>query len=389
MRPLITFRGILFVWFSIISLGKASGQETQVVHADDAPVWGAAPRLVEEVRIGSLDGAEEYTFGMIGGVAVMEDGTIWVGDRHLSAIRKYGPDGAYTGQIGRKGEGPGEFSYPFGMRVLPDGRVAVWDDGAIRISLFSAAGDFLDSFRPNTFMMGSTLFEEFEVDPEGNLYIIARSGAFSDEPKSTFWIKTRPDGQVLDSIFLSGSSSTGIIDPVRKQVTLSPLGYLVTAINSEYAIEYPDQPGTVRRIEREWVPVRYERSERGEKQRLEEVFAERNGKSPRRIPRDKPAFSIIWIDSAGRFWVQMQAPGYFETETPGEEALREKYNGLKREWREPFVCEVIEPNGRYLGRLVFPNRQTQLVVAKGRRVWVIEKGPFDEEYVVQYRIDQG
>ena len=388
MRGWLAPVGIALGFLLPFSVGTAMAQGTIVAHADNAPIWGPAPKLIEELRIGSLSGADEYSFGMIGGVAVMEDGTAWIGDRHLSAIRRFDPDGVYLGQVGREGEGPGEFSYPLSIRVLPDGTVAVWDDGAVRVSLFTQEGEFLHSFRPETFMINSALLEEFETDPAGNLYVIAMSDAFS-ESRRTFWIKTTPDGQVLDSVFLSGSSSSGTIDPIRTQVTLSPLGYLVKARNREYTMEFPVKTGGVMRIEREWEPVRYERSERAEKQRLEEGFAERNGRRPRRIPTEKPAFSLVRIDAEGRFWVQMHTPGYPDSETPGEEARREKYNGLKREWREAFVCEVIEPSGQYLGRLEFPNRQTELAVAKGERVWVIEKGLYDEEYVVRYRIHPG
>lgn len=80
------------------------------------------------------------------------------------------------------------------------------------------------------------------------------------------------------------------------------------------------------------------------------------------------------------------ARGFVEPETPGEQALRERYDGVRREWRRPRVYDVIHPSGCYLGRVQFPNRDTTIEEARGNLVWVVEKGSFDEPYVVRYRI---
>ena len=40
-------------------------QDTLVVHSNGSPAWGSAPRLVEELRIGVLEGAEEELFGSV------------------------------------------------------------------------------------------------------------------------------------------------------------------------------------------------------------------------------------------------------------------------------------------------------------------------------------
>lgn len=377
---------ILVLLFSL----PASAQDTVVLRADNPPIWGEAPVLVEEVRIGTLNGPEETSFGQVGGIGVMPDGTIWIGDEHLGAIRRYDVNGQFIGQVGRKGEGPGEFSYPSNLRLLPDGHVAVWDPGRIRVSLFDTAGVFRDSFRPPTFMIRSLNLEEFEIDQLGHLYVLG--GIFpseGDAPQRMFWIKMGSSGEVIDSVYLAGSQSVGTVDRIRTQSVLSPLAYLVTARNEEYGVQWRGAAGEIIRVERAWEPVPYESDERKEKQRLEKGFSARNGTSERRIPKTKPPFSSFKVDSEGRFWIEMFAPGYMERETPGERELRERYNGLLREWRQPLVCEVIDPGGEYLGRVEFPNRQTDLVWAHGREVWVIERGEFHEQYLVRYRVQPG
>lgn len=390
---------------TVIAVGAAAvaAQETTVVVADGPPIWGSSPALVEEARIGTLMGEAEYAFGRVGGLVVAGDGTIWVSDIQLGAVRRYTADGVFIDQIGRKGEGPGEFETPVNMRVLPDASVVVWDYGLIRVTRFDASGAYVDSFTPPTHMIAWDI-EELEVDPRGDLFLMGSNlpertpeGPFRLRP---FWIRMRSDGEVLDSVRLLPSSLDGTVDPIRTFTVLSPLGYLVTARNDEYAVELHVDPERTVRIERPWTPVRYQRAERVEKQRREETFSARNGRPVRDIPREKPPFSFLHVDSEGRVWVLMHAPGYEEEESPGEQERREgaceffaateaECNANIEWWREPVAYEVIEPEGRLLGRVELPSRQTELMHARERRLWVVETGELGEEYVVRYRIEPG
>ena len=91
---------------------------------------------VEELaRVGVLDGAPEYTFGQISYVAALRDGGVIVVDWQLAQIREYDSFGTYIGTFGREGEGPGEYQRINGMRVLPDGQLAVLSTPA-RITFF-------------------------------------------------------------------------------------------------------------------------------------------------------------------------------------------------------------------------------------------------------------
>lgn len=72
------------------------------------------PRDVDEVlRIGVVDGAEEYAFDGIRDVALAPDGSIWVSDSHPS-LRRYSMDGVYLNSAGGAGEGPGESPRGYG-----------------------------------------------------------------------------------------------------------------------------------------------------------------------------------------------------------------------------------------------------------------------------------
>lgn len=133
---------------------------------------------------------------------------------------------------------------------------------------------------------------------------------------------------------------------------------------------------------------------------LEEVFVSRNGRPLRRIPGDKPVFSHFEVDRQGRIWVQVYTRGVLEPETPGEEDRRREacaFFGATEaecdegitEWRQPLVFDVLEPDGRYLGRLELPNRRADVYHARDDLLWVVETGELGEQYVVRYRIEPG
>ena len=188
-----------------VGAGVAAAQERTVVIADSPPVWGPSPRVVEEVRIGTLMGEAEYAFGRVGGLAVTGDGTIWVSDIQLGAVRRYTADGVYIDQVGRKGEGPGEFEAPVNMRVLPDASVIVWDYGLMRVTRFEPSGAYVDSFTPPTHMIRGP-YEELEVTREGDLFLVGSNfperAPDGESRLRSFWIRMRPDGEVLDSVEL-------------------------------------------------------------------------------------------------------------------------------------------------------------------------------------------
>src|SRR5688500_432958 len=126
---------------------QARAQQPAVVRSPERPLWGESLRLIEEVRIGKLDGADEYLFGRIDGVAVGRQGTIYVADGQVPIIRSYDAQGRFLRNIGRQGQGPGEYANIGGIRTLRDGRLAVWDNRNGRITLYTSAGDFADSYR--------------------------------------------------------------------------------------------------------------------------------------------------------------------------------------------------------------------------------------------------
>ena len=95
--------------------GSTDGEALSVSSAE--AVQDTLPRLVEEIRLGSVDGPAHTTFGRIGAVAVTRSGDIWILDEHGPTIRVFNASGDYVRDVGGPGEGPGEYRRVLGIRA--------------------------------------------------------------------------------------------------------------------------------------------------------------------------------------------------------------------------------------------------------------------------------
>ena len=135
-----TRASILAVIVVTVAVQPVAAQDTVRVRADNAPLWGTNVRLVEELAIGQVDGPQEYAFGRIVHAAPERDGSFYLYDQNDGQIRRYDPRGRFTGKIGRKGGGPGEYQHVGGMMVDASGTLVVFVPGLRRVSWFGPDG---------------------------------------------------------------------------------------------------------------------------------------------------------------------------------------------------------------------------------------------------------
>ena len=105
--------------------------------------WGGDARLVEELSIGQMEGADEYAFGMISGIWPTED-RVYVSDARLDVARAYDLEGNFLFTIGATGQGPGEYESAAGVIGLPDGRIAVHDGQ--KIIIYGHDGEYQEAW---------------------------------------------------------------------------------------------------------------------------------------------------------------------------------------------------------------------------------------------------
>ncbi len=365
--------------------------------------------LVEQIRIGTLTGAAEYSFSHIVSIAVGAGGRLFVADADLVSIREFDSEGRFVREIGRQGEGPGEFRSIAGVSVLPDGRLAAWDRRNRRVTVYGTDGAYDHAVRAESVTPPYPFMDRaFLTDTDGNYYlrIYAKAPSFGPDPRGIGgarygYARISPDGVVMDTLVAPeapGSEAGGPIVihtpagerspfPVKMLDAPSPLGYLVAGFNATYAFSIPDPAGMVH-VEREGLrPVDVTTGERAE-WRARVAYAERrSGTSFAEVPARKPAYRDLWVDSDARIWVHRYAEALKRDEPILELWLEDPEGSTPRiTWAEPSLHDVFGPDGRLLHCVVVPD-DAELVASRGSVVWGIARGALAEEYVVRWRIE--
>lgn len=205
--------------------------------------WGNAT-TTEELVIGVEVGADESMIGRVNSVAVGSGGEIYISDGQQELVRMYDADGNYLRNIGRQGQGPGEYAYAPALDTLPDGTLVARDGSNSRVSFFSAQGDYLDSFPA---VPGNNVI----VDREGNVHAQLFEGdvtlvEYSREGDELGRVTFPPRDMAGAETFVLGWGEGDIYPfPVETQADWSPFGYLVTGRNDVYDIELRRPEGTV------------------------------------------------------------------------------------------------------------------------------------------------
>ena len=182
-------------------------------------------------------------------------------DADLVSIREFDSEGRFVREIGREGEGPGELRSIAGVSVLPDGRLAAWDRGNRRVTVYGIDGDYDHAIRVESVTPPYPFVDRaFLTDFAGNYYlrILVRSPFSGPDPLAMTdvrygYARVSPDGVVLDTLVASdapGASGaktgqsiaihTPAGDrspfPVDMLDALSPLGYLVAGSQRDLCV---------------------------------------------------------------------------------------------------------------------------------------------------------
>jgi hypothetical protein len=382
--------------------------DTMIVRTISGSVWGDTARLVEELRIGALEGAQELTFGRIDLINPGPNGGIDVFDGQAVELRRFDSAGRFVRKIGARGQGPGEYQALLGLRTLSDGRTVTFDGRNSRITSYSAAGDLLETW-PLQLPMRFAGDNVFVVDRMDHMYVLTgRPRAQGTPPSGAVMLRITPAGHVVDTLdaprWTINPGAGGICLAPDGRWAMHPSGQFVAGMSDRYALDLRRVDGKVLRIERVAEPVGFESGERSE---LETDIASSGppiasvmitaGKAPvfeygprQTVPQTKPLFKNILVGADGRIWLERHTRA--EKIDPTKETVRAVCSADRRNspppsisWREPIVWDVFEEDGDYLGAVAVPPR-TELRAARGDTVWAVQRGDSDEEYVVRFRV---
>ncbi|MDH4037170.1 MAG: hypothetical protein OEX18_09845 [Candidatus Krumholzibacteria bacterium] len=142
-----TFVAFVFVHGVVAAATQGSERATMrdgVKYVVNPGVGTEPARVLTTTELWRRGGEEdEVVFGTIGDIVRDRLGNAYVLDNQLSAIHVIGPDGAYAGTVGRKGEGPAEFRMASGIVLLEDTVLCITQVMPARVVKLSTGGHAL------------------------------------------------------------------------------------------------------------------------------------------------------------------------------------------------------------------------------------------------------
>ena len=172
--------------------------------------FGAPWTTEPEFEFGEgVGGSAEASFGLISAVRVLGDGDrILVVEAVSLRATIWTPDGSLLSDVGKPGEGPGEFAGQFGVQLHREGFTAI-DYGGQRFTSFSSDGTFIESIPfPHSPLGGAELRHRALLE-DGS--VLAMPG-FS--PLEMRGFDGRPPIESLPVVLLSEKDGQWGLDPV-------------------------------------------------------------------------------------------------------------------------------------------------------------------------------
>lgn len=370
--------------------------DTTLIRTLAGSEWGEA-RLVEELRMGRIEGADHDMFGQVGGLAVTSEGDVLVYDAHATALRRYDAEGRYQGTIGGTGSGPGEYRNVAGLAVLRDGRIVVNDFGNGRYNLYAPDGEFLDTWPVRPAIAAR---RPLHPHPDGGVFLHDMRLEGAGQTRHEILVHLSGEGVPGDTVIVLHADYRPPGLEVRtdrlavgQTVPFSPTrgwsitaeGDLVSMVGERYAIDVHRSDGSILRLIRRVDPVAVTPAERAvEEARVREFFARFtegwrwDGPA---IPDSKPPIQWVHTGRDGTIWVQIAQPG---TAIPEAERTQDARSFV----REAVVFDVFDSQGRFLGQVQAPDgvRLDPYPVFDRDWVWAVVQDEAHVDYVVRFRI---
>lgn len=344
--------------------------QTVVVTVESGSLWERPMSLREDLRIGSLEEDGPRTFGSIAEVAVAPDGSILVFDEQVPALRRFSASGEFLGNIGRSGQGPGEYgARPTGLMVDQVGRIILSDPDNARISTFSSDGRFLGALGRVSGLR--ILFGRMIAgDRSGRIHVpvlMVEPGPDMPIPWPIGIEVRGSDGTVLDTI--PPASIDGALADV---VEVHPDGSVVVGSAERAVFEIRSGDGVVR-VEMPFQRARYTEAELQRLGMALQPAAAADGADEVQLPEAKPAYIDVLFDPSDRIWLRRP----IEPSSAGDATVIPRF--------QPSVLDAFERDGTYLGVVRLPPR-TRPVAVTETHLYAIQMGEYDEQYVVRYEM---
>lgn len=363
---------------------------SQSAHWSDSDGWrvSAEPTL----EIGTASGDAEYTLYRVGWVTRLPDGRIVVPNGGTAQLRFYDESGAHLFDVGRAGDGPGEFRSLRRIWQIWGDSIMTYDGRLSRVTVFDFAGK-----------VGRTLVlaphgrarQAFGMRPFVDRSLLVEGVVQGERPQqrlfdggSRLFERYSSDGEALNPIAEEPIGPRwGFTVEGRVAYTSAPFGlafvpsasdgdFLYVGPGSGFQIKKIAPDGTVTRIIR-WA---------GEHREVTSEIAGRFRDWRRAIsntpeflrftesmldglvfPDRMPTYQSLLVDSEGCLWVEQYRP----------------------QWEQERRWWVFDPSGRWLGEPAVPTDVDIREIGADYVLGVRRDDETDVERVVMYSLDRG
>jgi hypothetical protein len=351
---------VLFIAWSCKekSAWKGSIETVDGVHIVRNPKTPMYPQgaleLQEDLSIGAAEGAEEYMFVRLRGLAVDNQGAIYALDQRKPSIDVFSNAGTHLRSIGRRGQGPGEFQNPFFISLSPAEEMMVGEMG--RLSYFDRSGIFLrsrdNSVQPLAFVKflsnGTAVGTRMVMEEKNPRYEVVLCGP-ELEVKSVLASSRMPDPSAKYNLFAS------VIRwdlPGGKEIVCGSEG-------EAFRLDVFDADGrVVRRIYKDYDPVPVTDLDI-DRQMKRHGFQSRDEVS---FPSHLPPIWWVYADEDGRIYVSTWQ--------------RDALSGIS-------IFNIFDPEGRYLCDSRIPGEP---IVFKNSELYAIVEDADGIQYIKRYHM---
>lgn len=351
----------LLVSLILVSCGKKQSEwkgtiekidGVTVVENPKEPIHGEGIlSLEEELSIGEVEGRDEYMFSGIRSIAVDEAGRIYVLDREDPHLRVFDQNGAFLRTIGRKGQGPGEFTMPFSVSITRQNELVV-DDFRSRLVFFSLEGEFKRNLQVATINL-----LRVDLDSEGNLVGIV---IIREEENPRYELK-KFDSE-LNYLYSLGSSPLPDLNSINPfmEVLISQIDnndQIIFGYPANYEIKIFDKEGNLKRkIIKDYDPVEITEEE------IKEATENMPPELKVSIPKYHMAYDLFIADDEGRIFVMTH------------ERVKEG---------EGYYYDVFDPEGKFIAKIPLKIRP---YLFKNKKLYTVEQDEEGYPFVKRYKI---
>ena len=319
---------------------------TIVVRNNPAPAAGVAPWRLELVARLGADSTGDIVFGRVTDVAIGPNDNIYILDGQASEVLVFTPFGRLIRRFGRPGPGPGEFASGYALTFDREGRLWLAEERNNRYTVFTAAGDFVETHRRP---LGHTLTRGvLRFSLGGDLYelsTVGTRGAFRLAVTDSVAVRDTSPLPAANVVAFREATGTGeqllAIVPFspRQVATIGLAGEPWVSSGESYRLVQLSPDGdTTRVIEKSGGAVPLSPEERAKAESDADRYTREGYEVDRTlIPDFHPAMSAITVADNGEIWVRRVSSGGSTTGT-----------------ERAFVYDVFGPEGVFLGSVPAP-----------------------------------